>query len=123
MLMSINTKELDLTNMSTIFEEDEEDIVDVDEELETIITANGGKFKLSQLQNTDSLVEKVKESLHIALNHYWDAPLDCFLIAMLLDPRCKSMRKLDSWEHDKAIDLLRQKYNLLSTENEDINNL
>ncbi|CAG8778557.1 41577_t:CDS:1, partial [Gigaspora margarita] len=116
MSMSVKTKELDLTNMSTIFEEDEEDIVDVDKELETIITANGGKFKLSQLQNTDSLIEKVKESLHIALNHYWSAPLDCSLIAILLDPCCKSMRKLDSWECDKAVDLLRQKYNLLSTE-------
>ncbi|CAG8846719.1 22974_t:CDS:2, partial [Gigaspora margarita] len=29
------------------------DIVDVDKELETIITANGVKFKLSQPQNTD----------------------------------------------------------------------
>ncbi|CAG8828165.1 1150_t:CDS:2, partial [Gigaspora margarita] len=77
----------------------------------------------TQPQNTDSLVEKVKESLHIALNHYWDTPLDCSLIAMLLDLHCKSMRKLDSWEHDKAVDLLRQKYNLLSTENENINNL
>ncbi|CAG8624900.1 5645_t:CDS:1, partial [Gigaspora rosea] len=38
--MSINIEELDLTNMSTIFEEDEEDIVDVNEKLETIITAN-----------------------------------------------------------------------------------
>ncbi|CAG8553040.1 36016_t:CDS:2 [Gigaspora margarita] len=104
--MSINIEELDLMNMSTIFEEDEEDIVDVDKELKTIITANGGKFKLSQPQNTNSLVEKVKESLHIALNHYWDTPLDYSLIAMLLDPCCKSIRKLNSWECDKAVDLL-----------------
>ncbi|CAG8539937.1 37604_t:CDS:2 [Gigaspora margarita] len=65
---SISNKELDLTNMSTIFdEEEEEDIIDVDEELEIIITANG-----------------------------------------------------DSWEHDKAIDLLQEKYDLLSIENESI---
>ncbi|CAG8531706.1 18637_t:CDS:2, partial [Racocetra persica] len=39
--MSISNKELDLTNMLTIFDEEEENIVDVDEELEIIITANG----------------------------------------------------------------------------------
>ncbi|CAG8772630.1 2846_t:CDS:1 [Dentiscutata erythropus] len=102
--MSISNEELYLTNMSTIF--DEENIVDEDEELEIIITANRGKFKLSQPQNTDNLVEKVKESLYKALDYYWDAPLDCSLIAMLLDLCCKSMKKLDSWERDKAIDLL-----------------
>ncbi|CAG8800637.1 11889_t:CDS:2, partial [Racocetra persica] len=58
---------------------EEENIVDIDEELKIIIIANG--------------------------DHYWDASLDCSLIAMLLDPRCKSMKKLDSWERDKAIDL------------------
>ncbi|CAG8561038.1 18021_t:CDS:1, partial [Cetraspora pellucida] len=31
-----------------------------------------------------------------------------------------SMKKLDSWEHDKAIDLLREKYDLLSIGNESI---
>ncbi|CAG8792673.1 11797_t:CDS:2, partial [Dentiscutata erythropus] len=114
---------LDLTNMLTIFDEEEENIVDIDEELEIIITANGGKFKLSQPQNTDNLVEKVKENLYKALDHYWDTPLDCSLIAMLLDPRCKSMKKLNSWERDKAIDLLREKYDLLSIRNESITNL
>ncbi|CAG8808501.1 13079_t:CDS:2, partial [Gigaspora margarita] len=78
MSISINIEELDLTNMSIIFEKTKEIF----------------------------LVEKVKKSLHIALNHYWDAPLDCFLIAILLDSRCKLMRKLDSWERDKAVDLL-----------------
>ncbi|CAG8849744.1 21897_t:CDS:1, partial [Racocetra persica] len=63
------------------------------------------------------------ESLYKALDHYWDAPLDCSLIAMLLDPRCKSIKKLDSWERDKAIDLLREKYDLLSIRNESITNL
>ncbi|CAG8788841.1 36013_t:CDS:1 [Gigaspora margarita] len=122
--MSISNKELDLTNMSTIFdEEEEEDIIDVDEELEIIIMANGGKFKLSQPQNMDNLVEKVKESLYKALDYYWDALLDCSLIAMLLDPHCKSMKKLDSWERDKAIDLLQEKYDLLSIGNESITSL
>ncbi|CAG8821989.1 7663_t:CDS:1, partial [Dentiscutata erythropus] len=81
------------------------------------------KFKLSQPQNMDNLVEKVNESLYKALDHYWNAPLDCSLIAMLLDPCCKSMKKLDSWERDKAIDLLREKYDLLSIRNESITNL
>ncbi|CAG8753110.1 23074_t:CDS:2, partial [Gigaspora rosea] len=68
---SIGNEELDLTNMSTIFdEEEEENIVDVDEELEIIITANR-----------------------------------------------------DSWERDKAIDLLREKYDLLSIGNESITSL
>lgn len=123
MWMSINDVEIDFMNMSTIFEEEEEDIIDFDEELEIITTSNGNKFKLSQPQNTESLVEKVKASLHKALNHYWDAPLDSSLIAMLLDPHCKSMKKLDSWERDKAISLLQEEYNLLSNGNETINNL
>ncbi|CAG8761461.1 8791_t:CDS:2, partial [Cetraspora pellucida] len=64
-------KELDLTNMLTIFDEkEEENIVDVNEELEIIITANEDKFKLSQPQNTDNLVEKIKESLYKALDYY-----------------------------------------------------
>ncbi|CAG8611779.1 9986_t:CDS:2, partial [Scutellospora calospora] len=108
--MSISNEELDLTNMLTIFDEEEENIVDMDKELEIIITANGGRFNLSQPQNMDNLVEK-------------DASLDCSLIAMLLDPHCKSMKKLDSWEHDKAINLLREKYDLLSIRNESITNL
>ncbi|CAG8839341.1 35616_t:CDS:2, partial [Gigaspora margarita] len=91
--MSISNEELDLTNMSTIFDkEEEEDIINVDKELEIIIMANGGKFKLSQPQNTDNLEEK-------------------------------SIKKLDSWKHDKAIDLLREKYNLLSIGNKSITSL
>ncbi|CAG8678248.1 14297_t:CDS:2 [Cetraspora pellucida] len=78
--ISISNEELDLTNMLTIFDEKEENIVDVDEELEIIIMTNGGKFNLSQPQNTDNLVEK-------------------------------------------AIDLLREKYDLLSIRNESITNL
>ncbi|CAG8541975.1 8817_t:CDS:2, partial [Ambispora leptoticha] len=117
-------EEIDLISILTIFdEEEEEDIVDLDEELEIITTADGNKIKLSQPQDTDDLVEKVKENLHKALCYYWDAPLNSSLIAMLLDPRCKSMNKLDSWERDKAISLLREEYNLLNTENETVTNL
>ncbi|CAG8761530.1 18373_t:CDS:1 [Dentiscutata erythropus] len=48
LLMSINNENLNLTNMSTIFEEDEEeDIVDIDEEFEIITTAKGDKFKFN----------------------------------------------------------------------------
>ncbi|CAG8459591.1 10078_t:CDS:2 [Scutellospora calospora] len=39
---------------------EEEDIIDFNEELEIITTSNRNKFKLSQPQNTESLVEKVK---------------------------------------------------------------
>ncbi|CAG8490237.1 22544_t:CDS:2 [Gigaspora rosea] len=88
--------------MSTIFDEEEEDnIVDLDEESD----------------------KKIKRNLHKALNHYWDAPLDHSLIAMLLDPRCKSMTKLDNWERDKAISLLREEYNSICIKNENITDL
>ncbi|CAG8563694.1 138_t:CDS:1, partial [Dentiscutata erythropus] len=117
---SINEEELDLINMVTVFEEEEENIVDLDKELEIIVTANGDKFKINQPQNVDNLAEKVKENLYKALNHYWDAPLDSSLIAMLLDPHCKSMKKLDSWERNKAINVLRDEYNSLNTENETV---
>ncbi|CAG8757436.1 44850_t:CDS:2, partial [Gigaspora margarita] len=103
--------EIDLTNMLTIFDEEEEDdIVDLDEESDLITTANGGKFKLSQPQNTDNLVEK-------------DAPLDSSLIAMLLDSHCKLITKLDNWERNKTISLLQEKYNSLCVENENITDL
>ncbi|CAG8853724.1 42621_t:CDS:1, partial [Gigaspora margarita] len=40
--ISISNKELNLTNISTIFdEEEEEDIIDVDKKLKIIILANG----------------------------------------------------------------------------------
>ncbi|CAG8496861.1 4013_t:CDS:2 [Gigaspora margarita] len=87
--------EIDLTNMLTIFDEEEEDnIVNLDEESD------------SQPQNTNNLVEKIKRNLHKALNHYWDAPPDHSLITMLLDPCCKFITKLDNWEYNKAISLL-----------------
>ncbi|CAG8839212.1 28333_t:CDS:1, partial [Gigaspora margarita] len=85
--MNISNEELDLINMLTIFEEEEEEnIVDLDDDLEIITMADGSKFKFSQSQNMDCLVEKVKESLYKALSHYWNAPFNCSLIAMLLDP-------------------------------------
>ncbi|CAG8853053.1 25285_t:CDS:1, partial [Gigaspora margarita] len=122
--MNISNEELDLMNMLTIFEEEEEkNIVDLDDDLEIITMADGSTFKFSQPQNTDSLAEKVKEGLYKALSHYWDAPLNCSLIAMLLDPRCKLMKKLDSWERNKATDLLREKYNLLSAGDKNITNV
>ncbi|CAG8678406.1 40131_t:CDS:2 [Gigaspora margarita] len=115
---SLSNKELDLTNMLTIFDkEEEEDIIDIDEELEIIIIANGGKFKLNQPQNTDNLEEKVKKSLYKALDYYWNTPLDCSLIAILLDSCCKSMKKLDSWKCDKAIDLFIENENITSLVN------
>ncbi|CAG8713241.1 13859_t:CDS:2 [Cetraspora pellucida] len=65
---STSNEELNLTNMATIFDEEKkENIVNVDKELEIIITANG-----------------------------------------------------DNWEHDKAIDFLQEKYDLLSIGNESI---
>ncbi|CAG8813744.1 8460_t:CDS:1, partial [Gigaspora rosea] len=83
--------------MSTIFDEEREDNKDdLDKESD------------SQPQNTDNLVEEIKRNLHKELNHYWDAPLDHSLITMLLDPRCKSMTKLDNWEHEKAISLYKK---------------
>ncbi|CAG8523206.1 6712_t:CDS:2, partial [Scutellospora calospora] len=109
LLTSIN-EELDLINMLTVFEEEEENIVDLDEELEIIVTANGDKFKINQPQNTEGLVDK-------------DTPIDSSLIAILLDPRYKSMKKLDSWERNKAINVLRDKYNSLSTGNKTVTNL
>ncbi|CAG8473561.1 22983_t:CDS:2, partial [Cetraspora pellucida] len=117
-------EEINLISILTIFDEkEEEDIVNLDEELEIITTANGNKIKLSQPQDTDDLVEKVKEDLHKVLYYYWNILLNSSLIAMLLDPYCKSMNKLDSWEHDKAISLLQEEYNLLNTENETVTNL
>ncbi|CAG8832712.1 4137_t:CDS:2, partial [Gigaspora margarita] len=59
----------------------------------------------------------------LVLNYYWDAPLDHSLIAMLLDSRCKFMTKLDNWERDKAISLLREEYNSICIKNENITNL
>ncbi|CAG8679584.1 6868_t:CDS:2 [Cetraspora pellucida] len=87
--ISISNKELNLTNILTIFDKKKENIVDVDKKLKIIIMANR--------------VEKVKKSLYKALDYYWDAPLDCSLITMLLDSCCKSMKKLDSWKRERLL--------------------
>ncbi|CAG8674452.1 5148_t:CDS:2 [Dentiscutata erythropus] len=72
---------------------------------------------------TYGLIENIKEKLHMALNYYWDAPIDSSLVAMLLDPQYKAMKQLSSWERNKAISLLQEKYNLFSTKNESVINL
>ncbi|CAG8507166.1 27734_t:CDS:2, partial [Gigaspora margarita] len=92
-------EEINNIDMSTIFDNEEEDIIDLDDKSETITTADGKKFKLNLPQNTDSLIENS-------------------LITILLDPQYKSMKQLNNWEHNKAVSLLQEKYNLLSVENE-----
>ncbi|CAG8808661.1 15896_t:CDS:2 [Gigaspora margarita] len=66
--MNISNKELDLMNMLTIFEKEEkENIVDLDDDLKIITMANGSKFKFSQLQNMNYLVEKYRANENLNL--------------------------------------------------------
>ncbi|CAG8762224.1 20691_t:CDS:2, partial [Gigaspora margarita] len=118
---SASIEEIDLMDASDVFDDIEEDIVDLDEEFATITIANGNVIKLNQPQNTDGLVNKIKKNLYAALKYYWDALIDRSLVATLLDPRCKSMKQLDGWERNKAISLLQENYELLNIENETTN--
>lgn len=58
---SANIEEIDLMDASDVFDDIEEDIVDLDEEFATITIANGNVIKLNQPQNTDGLVNKIKK--------------------------------------------------------------
>ncbi|CAG8743551.1 31365_t:CDS:2, partial [Racocetra persica] len=120
-VVSTNAEEIDLMDTSDVFDDiEEENIIDLDKESATITTIDGSKIKLNQPQNTNSLVNKVKEKLYMALKYYWNIPTNSSLIATLLDPRCKSMKQLKNQERDKAISLLKENYELLNTENKDI---
>ncbi|CAG8804523.1 43869_t:CDS:2, partial [Gigaspora margarita] len=118
---SASIKEIDLMDASDVFDNIEEDIVNLDEEFATITIANSNVIKLNQPQNTDGLVNKIKKNLYAALKYYWNAPIDRSLVATLLDPHCKSMKQLDSWKCNKAISLLQENYELLNIKNETTN--
>ncbi|CAG8786763.1 10303_t:CDS:2, partial [Gigaspora margarita] len=118
---SASIEEIDLMDASDVFNDIEEDIVDLDEEFATITIANGNVIKLNQPQNTDGLVNKIKKNLYAVLKYYWDALIDRSLVTTLLDPRCKSIKQLDGWERNKAISLLQENYELLNIENETTN--
>ncbi|CAG8762145.1 2745_t:CDS:2, partial [Gigaspora rosea] len=80
-------KEINNIDMSTIFDNEKEDIIDLDNKSETITTADGKSLNL------------------------------------IYHKKYKSMKQLNNWEHNKAVSLLQEKYNLLCVENELVANL
>ncbi|CAG8853307.1 22562_t:CDS:2, partial [Gigaspora margarita] len=77
---------INLDDMNTIFDEEEEDLViDYNETSKIETTIKGWKIKISNLANCDELVEKVKYGLHYALNYYWKSSTEISLVATILD--------------------------------------
>src|SRR5688572_24367189 len=86
----ITPEEIDLTNPTTIFDNDI-GIEDPDNDDEIDNHPKRRKILINIPQDCDGLIEKVKSALYIAMKHYWNVPQDEGLIATFLDPRCKSL--------------------------------
>lgn len=103
-LKPTNTSEIniDFNDTETAFD----DIIseDGDEELFEETTSNSQKKKKINInipQNTNCLVDKIKNALYIAMKQYYIIPSDEMILSAILDPRCK---KLAFATHEQRID-------------------
>ena len=59
------------------------------------------KININIPQNTNCLVDKIKNALYIAMKQYYIIPSDEMILSAILDPRCK---KLAFATHEQRID-------------------
>lgn len=105
----IDPEEIDLTNPTTVFDNDIgiEDPNDGDEIDDRPMRRN---ISINLPQDCNDLIGKVKSALYIAMKHYWDVPQDEGLIAAILDPRCKYLRFASESQITSTKNLLREIY-------------
>jgi hypothetical protein len=67
----------------------------------------------SNRPNIKQIINSVKKSIYDAFFNYFDTPPDAALLASLLDPQFKKIRGWLEEEQERAIALLKLKYQLL----------
>ena len=87
-----------------------------DEDDNQQFTASSRKLKLKNPIITQGMLNKIKSSLYISINHYWkNLTKPDVLLASLLDPRMKDLSFISSEKGDEIKNLLREKYNEMHT--------
>jgi len=61
------------------------------------------------------LIEKVRAAIYLSLDELWSVPTDNTLIATFLDPRFKHFNWATLDERDKALQLVKTKYDTLKS--------
>ncbi|CAG8683391.1 12307_t:CDS:2, partial [Funneliformis caledonium] len=115
---NITELNIDLDESGTAFDDiipegDEELLEEMTNDLNNSHTQRKKKININFPQDTDGLVDKVKNALYIAMERYYNIPVDEIILSALLDPRCK---KLTFANHDQRINAenkLRILYNEL----------
>ena len=65
--------------------------------------------------DTTGLIEKVRAAIYLSLDELWSVPTDNTLIATFLDPRFKHFNWATLDERDKALQLVKTKYDALKS--------
>src|SRR4051794_5331775 len=105
----VDPEEIDLTNPTTIFDNDI-GIEDPDDDDEIDDCPKRQKISINIQQDCNDLIGKVKSALYKAMKHYWDVPQDECLIAAILDPRCKYLSFASESQITRTKNLLREIY-------------
>jgi hypothetical protein len=105
----INPEEIDLTNPTTVFDNDI-GIEDPDDDDEVDDHPKRRKISINTPQDCNDLIGKVRSALYIAMKHYWNVPQDEGLIAEILDPRCKYLGFVSESQVIRTKNLLREIY-------------
>jgi len=105
----LEPEEIDLTNFTTVFDDDV-GIEDPDDDDEVDDHPKWRKILINTPQDCKDLIKNVKLALYTAINHYWSVSQDEGMIAILLDPRCKSLNFADDSQKNRTRDLLKEIY-------------
>jgi len=105
----INPEEIDLTNPTTVFDNDI-GIEDPDDDDEVDDHPKRRKISINTPQDCNDLIGKVRSALYIAIKHYWNVPQDECLIAAILDPRCKYLGFASESQIIRTKNLLKEIY-------------
>src|SRR5829696_7469632 len=76
---------------------------------------NINQIEYLPLVDTTGLIEKVRAAIYLSLDELWSVPTDNTLIATFLDPRFKHFNWATLDEHDKALQLVKIKYDALKS--------
>jgi len=81
----INPEEIDLTNPTTVFDDDI-GIDDPEEDDEIDDYPKRRKIKINTPQDCRNLIERVRSALYLAIDYYWSVPQEEGMVATFLDP-------------------------------------
>jgi hypothetical protein len=110
---------VDLTNETTVLDDDDESILENDDE--SIDPKTKRKIQINRSMSTEGVLDQIKVNINHALNKYWNVPSDLGLMATILDPRMKILNFATITEKSKAKELIineLRKFNIQTSESE-----